>query len=243
MVMKTLHRTATFALGVLVFTASGLRAQTAADPSGHWVGSIEIPGRIIDLQTDFAKNNSGQLAGAITVQSDPTGDGVPFPLNRIDVDGKSVTFYARSDQPFHGVLSGDGTMMSGTTTLSGYELPFGLRRTGDAQLAPAPTSAAVGRELAGDWNATLDVAGQEFHFVLTIANQPDDTTIARIVDLDEGGLVVPVVITQKASHVSYESRGVLSSYTGELNAAGTELAGTWTQGEASAPLNFHRAVR
>ena len=240
--MKTLHRTATLALGLLVFTASGLAAQTAADPSGHWVGSIEIPGRTVDFQADFAKNSSGQLAGAITVQSDD-GDGFPIPLNRITVDRTSLVFYARSDQPFHGVLSGDGTMMTGTTTLSGYELPFGLRRTGDAQLAPAPTSAAVGRELEGGWNATLEVAGQQFHFVLTIANQPDGTTIARIIDLDEGGLVVPVVITQRASHVSYESRGVRSSYTGELNAAGTELAGTWTQGDASVPLSFHRAVK
>jgi hypothetical protein len=134
-------------------------------------------------------------------------------------------------------------MMSGTTTLGGYELPFGMRRTGDAQLAPAPTSTVVGRELEGDWNATLEVAGRQFHFVLTIANQPDGTTIARLIDLDEGGLVIPVVITQRASHVSYESRGVRSSYAGELNAAGTELTGTWTQRDATVPLSFHRGVR
>jgi hypothetical protein len=240
--MKSLHRTATLALGMLVFTASGLRAQTAADPSGHWIGSIEIPGRTVDFQADFAKNSSGQLEGAISVQSED-GDSFPFPLNRITVDGTSVMFYARSDSPFHGVLADDGRTMSGTTTLSGYELPFGMRRTGDAHLAPAPTSADVGRELAGDWNATLDVAGQQFHFVLTIANQPDGTTIARIIDLDEGGLVVPVVITQRASHVSYESRGVRSSYNGELNAARTELTGTWTEGDASVSLSFYRAVK
>ncbi|HWW86487.1 MAG TPA: hypothetical protein VNZ26_22995, partial [Vicinamibacterales bacterium] len=99
--MKTLHRTATLALGLLVFTASGLAAQTAADPSGHWVGSIEIPGRTVDFQADFAKNSSGQLAGAITVQSDD-GDGFPIPLNRITVDRTSLVFYARSDQPFQG---------------------------------------------------------------------------------------------------------------------------------------------
>ena len=237
--MTCLCRTITLAAGVLVFSASGLRAQTAADPSGHWVGSIEIPGRTIDFETDFAKNSSGQLAGAITVQSDD-GDGFPFPLNRIAVDGTSVTFYARSDSPFHGVLSGDGTMMSGTTTLSGYRLPFGMRRMGDAQLAPAPRSVAVEKELEGDWNATLEIAGKSFRLVLTIANQPDGTAIARIVDLDEGGLVIPVIVTQKASHVSYESRGVRSSYTGDLNAAATELAGTWTKGDLRAPLIFRR---
>jgi len=240
--MKSLHRTATLAIGLLVFTASGLRAQTAADPSGHWVGSIDIPDRTIDFQADFAKNNSGELVGAITVRSDD-GDGFPFALNRIAIDGTSIMFYARSDQAFHGVLSIDGAIMSGTTALSGYELPFDMRRTGDAQLAPAPMSAAVGKELEGDWNATLEIAGTQFHFVLTLANQPDGTAMARIVDLDEGGLVIPVVVMQQASHVTYESRGVRSSFAGELNAAGTELAGTWSQRDVSAPLSFHRAVK
>ena len=46
-IMKSLYRTVTLAVGVLVLPASGLRAQTAADPSGHWVGSINIPGRTI----------------------------------------------------------------------------------------------------------------------------------------------------------------------------------------------------
>jgi len=245
--MKSVHRTAVFAIGLVVFTAPGftaspLRAQTAADPSGHWVGAIEIPGRTLDFQVDFARDGSGQLAGAITVRSDDS-DGFPFPLNRIAVDGKSVEFYARSDSPLRGVLSDDGTTMSGTTTLSGYELPFGMRRTGDAQLAPAPTSAAVGSNLEGSWNAALEVAGKLFHVVLTVTNQPGGTAIARIIDLDEGGLVIPVVITQKVSHVSYESRGVRTSYAGELNGEGTELAGIWTQGDISLPLSFHRIAR
>jgi len=243
--MKSFHRTATFAIGVVVFTVSGftaslLFAQAAADPSGHWVGSIEIPGRSLEFQVDFAKDGAGQPAGAITVRSDDS-DGFPFPLNRIVIDGKSVEFYARSDSPFHGALSDDGTMMTGTTTLSGYELPFGMRRSGDAQLAPAPTSPAVGSNLEGSWNATLEVAGKPFHFVLTIANQLGGTAIARLIDVDEGGLVIPVVISQKELHVSYESRGVRTSYAGELNAAGTELSGIWTEREISAPLSFLRA--
>ena len=238
--MKALHRMAPLAIGLLVCTASTLRAQPVADPSGHWVGSIHIPGRTIDFEADFAKNHSGQLAGTITVRSDDS-DGFPFPLNGIAVDGRSIVFYARSDSPFHGVFSGDGTMMGGTTTVSGYELPFDMRRTGDARLIPAPTSVPVGQELEGDWNATLEVAGKQFRVVLTITNQTDGTAIAHIIDLDEGGLVIPVVVTQKGSLVSYESRGVRTSYTGQLNAAGTELAGTWTQRDVSRPLNFRRA--
>jgi hypothetical protein len=34
-----------------------------------------------------------------------------------------------------------------------------------------------------------------------------------------------------------------ASYVGVLNAAGTELAGTWTQGPAVLPLTFRRAAK
>ena len=33
---------------------------------------------------------------------------------------------------------------------------------------------------------------------------------------------------------------VSGTYSGAINAAGTELAGTWTQGTFAAPLNFRR---
>ncbi len=236
------HRALALAIGLLLLAPSGLRAQTAADPSGHWAGSIEIPNRTLDFQLDVAKNRSGDFGGAITVRSDDS-DGFPFPLNRIAVDGTAVTFYARSDSPFHGVLSGDGRVITGTAILSGYELPFTMRRTGEAQFSPAPTSRGVGSDLEGSWSATLAVAGQQFRLVLTVERQPAGAVIARLVDLDEGGLVIPVVITQEASRVSYASRGVRTIYSGELNAAGTELAGTWTQGELSVPLTFHRAIK
>jgi hypothetical protein len=60
--------------------------------------------------------------------------------------------------------------------------------------------------------------------------------------LDEGGLVVPVVIAQNASRVTLEQRGVPGSYAGTLNGDGTELAGTWTKGSISLPLTFRRAA-
>ena len=117
-----------------------------------------------------------------------------------------------------------------------------MRRTGDAQLAPAPTSAAVDKELEGDWNATLEIAGKSFRLVLTIANQPDGTALAHQVSLDEGGLLLYIVVGQSGRHVTLESRGVVASFAGDLNAAGTEIAGTWTQGPTSLPLTLTRAT-
>jgi hypothetical protein len=46
---------------------------------------------------------------------------------------------------------------------------------------------------------------------------------------------------QKAASVTIDVASVGASFVGVLNAAGTELAGTWTQGPLSLPLTLRRA--
>jgi hypothetical protein len=52
--------------------------------------------------------------------------------------------------------------------------------------------------------------------------------------------MVPVVITQNGPRVSYVATAVPSSWAGVMSADGNELAGTFTQGPVSLPLNFRR---
>jgi hypothetical protein len=223
---------------LLLLSVSTARAQGPVDPSGHWEGAIQIPGRDdLRFAVDLARRDTGDVAGAISA-ADQTG----LPLTKVAVEGRSITFQARSDQPFSAVLSHDGQQMSGTATLSGYALPFGMNRTGDARLEPAVASPSVGKELEGTWDGTLDVNGMPLRVTLTVTNQSGGA-IARIVSLDEGGLTVPAVITQKGSSVTYEQKGVAGSYAGTLNADGTELVGTWTQRAASLPLIYRRVAR
>ena len=79
--------------------------------------------------------------------------------------------------------------------------------------------------------------------VLKMANQPDGTATGTIVSLDGSGVEIPIAMTQKASNVTIDVASVGASYVGVLNAAGTELAGTWTQGPATLPLTFKRAAK
>ena len=76
--------------------------------------------------------------------------------------------------------------------------------------------------------------------VLTMANQVDGTAAGRIVNVDQGGLQVPVVIGQDGSSVTIESRVIAGAFSGRLNATGTALVGTYTQGPLSSPLTFIR---
>ena len=223
---------------VVMLSSPALAGAQTSDPSGHWVGSIQIPGREVAFAIDLARTAAGEMAGAISVDD---ADGVP--LASITVAGRSIAFYSRSDQPLTGTLSEDGSRISGDATLSGYSLPFNMKRTGDAHLSPPPMSAAVSRELEGTWHGTLQANGLTLRAMLTLTNQPGGKAIGRVVSVDEGGLTLPVVVVQRGSRVEFEQKGVPGSYSGELNAGGTELTGTFSQRGVSIPLTFTRAAR
>jgi hypothetical protein len=225
---------------LLLSPAPSLFAQAAVDPSGHWEGSVQIPGREITFEVDLARNGKGELSGTM---NNPAENIRGLPLLAVLVDGTSVTFNARRDQPFKGTLSADGKSLFGDYTLGDYALPFSLSRTGDARVVSPARSAAIGKELEGTWNGRLDANGIPMRFVLTVANQPDGTATARLISLDEGELEVPVEITQASSSVTLVDSVIVSSFAGALNSEGTELVGTFTQGPSTVPLIFRRGAR
>lgn len=219
----------------LLLTASTIRAQTAADPSGHWRGEIETPGMNLTIEVDLAKNGAGTLIGTVGI---PAQHVKGLPLAKLAVAGRTVTFGARDDQTLTGDLSDDGRTMSGTFSVAGATVPFLLTREGDAQIDPPIRSAAIGRELEGSWTATVEDTGNRVALMLT--NHPDGTATGSLVNLSEGGLQIPMRITQTGSSVTLEATVVAGSFSGTLNAAATELSGTWTEGTVSKPVTFRK---
>ena len=236
------------AASLLLAPAHSLFAQTEVDPSGHWTGAVHVPAfdrnpaRDVAIEIDLAKNASGALAGTF---GQPAQGVKGLPLSAIAANGTSISFEIKVSDGgvFNGTLS-DATTMTGkfVTTQGGHAIPFSLTRTGDARIAPAPKNAAIGKELEGTWNGSLDVGGKSERLVLKMANQSDGTAIATIVDLDGSGIEIPIAVTQQAEHVGLDIAVVGGSYAGVLN-AGTELVGTWTQGPVTLPLTFKRAAK
>ncbi len=228
------------ALAIVVLTAASASAQTpAADPSGHWKGTIEIPNTPADFELDIAKNARGELYGTATTGADR----LTIPLQKISLEGRRVTFYARSDQPMQADISESGTLASGTATLAGYRLPFSMGRTGEAQIDPQPTSPAVSKQLEGVWKGAVSAGGAQYHFVVTVENHPGGGATATSVSVDEGGLMLPLTVVQDGANVKFEARNIPVTFTGTLNPTGTELTGTYTQGApatTSLPLTFTR---
>ena len=224
-----------FVTALFVVAAAVTHAQSI-DPTGHWKGNIDIPNNPMGFEMDLGRNARGELIGTLT----DGVDHVTLPLLNVTLQGSAIVFYGRTDQQFHAEFLQNGKTLSGSATLGGYELSFSMTRTGEAKIEPPPTSAAVGKDLEGLWHGALSAGGRTLRIALTIANQPDGTALAHAISVDEGGLTLPTVVSQNGRNVNLETRGVVTSFVGTLNAAGTELSGTWTQGATALPLAMTR---
>jgi hypothetical protein len=230
-------------LAVLLFVPVRLLgAQPNADPSGHWEGTLQAPNKVVTFEVDLARNPRGEIIGTI---GNPAQGEKGLPLATVGVVGREVTFAvnaASGGGTFRGMLGDDGQAMSGDFTLAkdGTVLPFQMRRTGDARIAPPPRSAPISKRLEGSWSGTLEVDGKQLTIGLAMANQPDGTATGTV---RAEGLQLPIAITAKALHLRIEVPSVSGSFVGELNAAGTQLVGTWSQRSMSLPLTFRREAK
>jgi hypothetical protein len=231
--------TALVAAAVLGTTAL-LRAQSPADPSGHWQGTIHIPNQEVAIEVDLARNSTGDARGTFS------GVNIKgYPLSDIAIDGAALTFKLKVDGggAFSGKLSADGKVLAGefTANKGGYVLPFELSRSGDAKFDPPGKNPSIGKELEGSWTGTLEANGAPMRILLKMANQADGTSTGSVANLDEGAVDIPIsAIAQTAATVNFDVKVVNGSFSGTVNAAGTELTGTWSQGAFTAPLTFRR---
>jgi hypothetical protein len=223
----------------LLFGTTFIHAQITKDPSGHWEGTITMPMGELRFEIDLVRDEKGQMSGTIGV---PDQKLKGLPLTSVAIDGSAVTFEIRGGQggTFRAKLSADARSMTGTASGQEGEAPFELARTGEARIMPAPKSARISKELEGIWTGTLEVRGG-MRVILRMANQPDGTSSGTLVSVDEGNLELAVAIVQDGSKVQLNSPVLGSSYSGTLNAAGNELAGTYTTSQGLVlPLMLRR---
>ena len=224
----------------LLASLPALRAEAPADLSGHYEGAIQAPGREVIIEVDLARNSKGELAGLIYIPEEKL-DGLT--LANFALEGKSIRFQmgvAPGDRIFQGGVLSDGRI-SGDYTLGGYSAPFSLARTGDSKFEAPAKSTPISKELEGTWKASVDFNGVQRSLVLTMSNQSDGTYTASVLNVEEG-LIIPVSgMAPNASGVTLALKAVGASYSASLNAERTELAGTFSEGKFSGPLNFTRA--
>lgn len=224
---------------LLLVLVSPAGAQTAANPSGHWEGSVPVPGMNVPIEFDLAIAG-GKLTGTF---GQPAQKLRGLPLSSVELDGRIITIALPSGSKLRGEISGDSRSISGdlvSTTVG--TVPVTLTRTGDATIEAAPKSPAIGKELEGTWTGTLETDGG-LQIVLKMANQPDGTSAGTLASPNLGPMEIPVAITQSGTRFSLDAKMIGSSFAATLNDAKTELAGTFTTGQGvELPLTLTRGA-
>jgi hypothetical protein len=224
---------------VLLVASQALLAQ-AVDPSGHWEGAVQMAGQELRVEFDLAKNAKGELVGTF---SQPLQGVKGLPLSSLSVEGRSVRFALKAGpdvSTFVAALSADGKTLAGDASQRGESAPFSLTRTGDARIAAAPKNAAIGKQLEGTWNGTLDLGDRQMRLVVKMANQPGGGAAGTVMSPDGSGVEIPIAMAQKDASVTIDVPSVGAGFAGAFNAERTEIAGTWTQGGSSLPLTLRR---
>jgi hypothetical protein len=204
--------------------------------SGHWEGTIQAAEKTVKIEFDLAENS-----GTFNL---PSRNLKALPLSNVAVHDNSVTFEIKGDGGgvFQGTLSADGKSIEGTFAMRGpqsMEIPFTLKRTGDARIDAPPKSAPIGKELEGNWIGTLEVQGTQKQIGLTLTNHPDGSSTGSLTSSD--GLQIAIgTIVQRGRHLTLDVKSIGGSYSGALNDDGT-IVGTWTQTPFVGPLIFKRA--
>ena len=246
--MKKLFLSIAIAVGLLAVPAiSASQAQNQPAASGHWEGSIEVPGTALDIAIDLTRSDKGSWKATIAIPSQNLKD---FPLNNVKVDGANVSFEmtaAPGVPTFNGKLSADGKTLTGELSQSGQTFPFKLERKGDTKLSAADTQAAsikASAEVLGNWQGTLDAGGTTVRLILKIAKAADGSFTASLDSPDQGNSDLPInALTATADSLTFEMKYVGASYQGKFNKERTEVAGTWEQGGASLPLTLKREAK
>lgn len=248
-------------LAVLALASSALANSALAQPAGaagSWSGAIELPGAELGVVV-VLELADGSWSGAIDIPAQGLSG---FALSDVTV-GDSRLRFAMAGIPgeptFDGELSATGDAIAGTFTQGPQSFPFKLRRTpaeGDAaeaepadadaaeaepagESAPAPP-AVPGEGPVGDWMGTLDVGPMELRLALRVEAAEDGTLSAVLHSIDQGARIAvdTLVVEERAWRLTAGSIG--ATFTGTMNADGSAVDGTWSQGGQSLPLRLHR---
>jgi hypothetical protein len=213
----------------------------AAGLAGHWEGAIHTPLEDIAVGVDLAAGEGGKTVGTFSSPSQKLNG---FPLWSASIDGDAVKLELKFADPgvrtFDGRMAADGLSIKGQFRIGVQAVPFTLNRSGEAQIAPPPKSAAIDAKLVGAWRGSLDIGGQSLPFALTLTNHADRTATGT---WSAGGAPqIPVVIAYDNGTLTLTTPVTPASFTGSLSADGTQLSGTLNEGGAPRAVVFTRAA-
>ncbi len=246
--MKKLFLSIAIAVALFAAHSASLSlAQNQPTASGHWEGSIDVQGTVIEISVDLTRSDKGSWTGTIAIPSQSLKD---YPLSNLKVEGANVSFEMASVQglpTFKGKLSADGKTIIGDLSQSGMSFPFKLERKGDAKISAAGTEAPsikVSADVEGSWQGTLDAGGTMLRLILKITKAADGSFAASLDSPDQESNNLPInALTATSDSLTFEMKYIGASYEGKFNKERTEVSGNWHQGGGALPLTLKRGAK
>lgn len=219
--------------------------------AGDWAGTLDANGTTYHVAwhvqaapdgtlTSTVDNIDENVFGIKTKSTTVSGSNISFSVDQqIEANGQDIHLVGS----FAGTLAANGNEVTGTWT---QELPeqqaLEIHFVHGAQAASsAPPSAATQHSIAGDWSGTLEAGGAQLRLLLHITAAQDGSLTATLDSIDQGANGIPIKsATFKDGKLNLDVDAVHGTYDGNLNKDGSEIAGTWSQGQ-SLPLTFKRA--
>jgi len=226
------------AVEVSLFTAALLSGQQGV-LEGRYEGVLKAPNGDTSIALDLEKNAKQVWIGSFDINLPNAPKGIP--LEKLTVDGDNVSWQMNGGA-FKAKLNAEQKTLNGSASAAGGEVPFALKRTGDAKVNLPPPSTPITKEFIGPWEGTVEMQpGQPLRLLAIFATDANGKGMGEIVSIDQGGVKIPIsTFTQNGSKLNFEIRSVGGSYAGTLNEAKTEIAGEWSQAGRTAPLNLKK---
>lgn len=116
-----------------------------------------------------------------------------------------------------------------------------------ARQTPSPPAKATQRPAApqsasldGIWTGELDAGEAKLHLVLHIAKAENGGMKGTLDSLDQGVYGTAVALSREGATLRFEIANVAAKYAGKISPDHKTIDGSWSQGESSLPLVFHR---
>jgi len=110
--------------------------------------------------------------------------------------------------------------------------------------AAAPATAPAVRDIVGTWQGTLHIAANNRDLRIVNKITKDDKGVLMVMDYSidqQGAKWVANTASFEDGVLKYAIDSIQGKYEGKMSPDGKTIAGTWTQGGGSLPLNLDRA--
>lgn len=226
----------------LLFTRNGAPKVKAAVPNsplpkefeGSWHAILQPGDSQIRMLLKLSRAADGTASGVI-VNVDQANREVP--ISNIQIKDKTLDFDIRAvSVHYHGAIATPPNAIGGTWGQMQRTAPLTFER------GPFPPNSTLSKSFEGTWKVTMD-GGETNKIVLALklARAADGTATGSLRNVSEAGKELPVTdIKLKDKSVAFTVQGLGATFTGTLNAAGTEFAGNWIMAGTALPVTFKR---